>query len=155
MREVPEPEMDDELDAALEVLGLSLEEERAPYGGPGFESLLAWQKARALAHAVNLLADASQFGGPRAFRDQLQRAAVSVMSNIAEGYERGGRNEFFHMLGISKGSCGEVRSLLYVAFDAGYINKSTFEQLQMKAIECSRIIAGLRKSVAEQRTPAR
>lgn len=107
-----------------------------------------------LAQAVNWLADASQFAGPRAFRDQRQRAAVSVMSNIAEGYERGGRNELFHMLGISKGSCGEVRSLLYVAFDAGYINQSPFEQLQNQAMECSRIIAGLRKSVAGQR-PAR
>jgi len=155
MREMSAPEDWTADDGSMSVESLSLGEEREPYGEPGFEGLVAWQKARFLAQALNSLADAPQFAGPRAFRDQLQRAAVSVMSNIAEGYERGGRNEFFHMLGISKGSCGEVRSLLYVAFDAGYISKATFDQLQNQAIECSRLIAGLRKSVDGQRPPVR
>ena len=155
MREMSAPEDWTADDGSMSVESLSLGEEREPYGEPGFEGLVAWQKARVLAQAVNWLADASQFAGPRAFRDQRQRAAVSVMSNIAEGYERGGRNEFFHMLGISKASCAEVRSLLYVALDAGYISQSAFDRLQSQAIECSRMIGALRKSVGQQHNPAR
>ena len=155
MREMSAPEDWTADDGSMSVESLSLGEEREPYGEPGFEGLVAWQKARFLAQALNSLADAPQFAGPRAFRDQLQRAAVSVMSNIAEGYERGGRNEFFHMLGISKASCAEVRSLLYVALDAGYISQSAFDRLQSQAIECSRMIGALRKSVGQQHNPAR
>ncbi len=136
--------------------GMRIEEEHLEYDAPaGFEALRAWQKSRVLVKAINELADATSFAGPRSFRDQIQRAAVSVMSNIAEGYERGGRNEFFHMLGISKASCAEVRSLLYVALDAGYISQSAFDRLQSQAIECSRMIGALRKSVGQQHNPAR
>lgn len=117
----------------------------------GFEDLIAWQKARALVKEINVLADSPSLERRRAFRDQVQRAAVSVMSNIAEGYERGSRAEFHHMLLIAKGSCAEVRSLLYVALDAGYIPEPTFKRLHEQAAEVGRIVGGLRVSVERQR----
>ncbi len=117
----------------------------------GFEDLIAWQKARAMVKEINTLADSPSMERRRAFRDQLQRAAVSVMSNIAEGYERGSRAEFHHMLLIAKGSCAEVRSLLYVALDAGYIPEALFKRLHEQAAEVGRIVGGLRVSVGRQR----
>jgi len=82
---------------------------------------------------------------------QIRRAAVSVMSNIAEGYERGGRNEFHQFLVIAKGSCGEVRSQLYIAHDVGYIDANTFNKMKADTEGLSRILAGLRKSVQQQK----
>jgi len=81
----------------------------------------------------------------------MRRAAVSVMSNIAEGFDRGGRAEFHQFLVIAKGSCAELRSQLYVAKDAGYIDKETFGTIYDRAVETSRIINGLRSSVSRQR----
>jgi four helix bundle protein len=74
------------------------------------------------------------------FKDQIQRAAISVMSNIAEGFERGTTQEFLNYLYIAKGSAGEVRSQLYAALDAGYLNIETFQYLNNLASECSRLI---------------
>ena len=74
-------------------------------------------------------------------RDQIQRASVSIMSNIAEGFERGTKQEFLNYLYIAKGSSGEVRAQLYVALDAGYINIETFKYLNSLAIECSRLLS--------------
>jgi four helix bundle protein len=116
-----------------------------------FEDRIAWQKARALAREVNLLTDSPAMARRYAFRDQIQRAPISVMSNIAEGFDRGSRGEFFHMLSIAKGSCAEVQSLLYVAVDAGYIEEATFERLTAQATETSRAVGGLRASVGRQR----
>jgi four helix bundle protein len=79
-------------------------------------------------------------------KDQIRRAAVSVMSNIAEGYEKGSPAELSHALNIAKGSCGEVRSQLYVALDAGYLTPIQFEELRALSEETSRIVAGLRQS---------
>jgi four helix bundle protein len=89
------------------------------------------------------------FGQDLGLKKQIQRAAVSVMSNIAEGYERGSRKEFSRFLAISKASCAEVRSLLYVAADVGYMPPPTFGDLMAKAEEASRIISGLRTSVQQ------
>lgn len=82
---------------------------------------------------------------------QIQRAAVSVMSNIAEGFEWYGDNQFHHALSISKGSCGEVRSLLYVALDAGYLMEDQFSSLMALNAEVMRLVSGLRRSVDERR----
>ncbi len=84
-------------------------------------------------------------------RDQIRRAAVSVMSNIAEGFDRGGRSEFHQFLVIAKGSCGELRNQLYVALDAGYIDHETFDRLYAQSLETSRIINGLRSAVHRQK----
>jgi len=117
----------------------------------GFEDLLAWSKARELVRTLFALTATEPFARRYAFRDQLERAAVSVMSNIAEGYERASRAEFHHGLTIAKGSCAEVRSLLYVALDAGLLSPGQFQSLNAQALEVSRIIGGLRASVARQR----
>ena len=73
----------------------------------------------------------------------MRRACVSIMSNIAEGFERGGNREFLQFLSIARGSAGEVRSQLYVALDAGYINETTFRRMYDQAMHTSRLIAGL------------
>ncbi len=84
-------------------------------------------------------------------RDQIRRASVSVMSNLAEGFDRGGRGEFHQFLVIAKGSCAEVRSQLYVALDAHYLSQELFEKLSDMAEELSRVISGLRSAVQKQR----
>ena len=76
-------------------------------------------------------------------RDQIQRSAVSVMANIAEGFERGGDKEFGQFLSLAKGSCGEVRSHLHVAGDQGYITQEVHDDLAARALEVSRMISGL------------
>ena len=94
-----------------------------------FEDLIAWQKARELTRQIYSLTNKGLFSKDFGLRDQIRRAAVSVMSNIAEGFDRGGRAEFHQFVVIAKGSCAEVRSQLYVARDAEYINKEKFEAL--------------------------
>jgi four helix bundle protein len=84
--------------------------------------------------------------------DQLERASVSIMSNIAEGFERGSANEFHHVLFIAKASCAEVRSLLFVLVDVGFINRPRFTAVWEQTEEVGRVIGGLRASVNEQRT---
>jgi len=75
------------------------------------------------------------------------------MSNIAEGFDRGGRPEFHQFVVIAKGSCAEVRSQLYVAHDIGYISKEEFNRLNDMTLELSRILGGLRKSLDKKRKP--
>jgi four helix bundle protein len=75
-------------------------------------------------------------------KDQMQRSSVSTMSNIAEGFERGGDQEFIQYLAMAKGSCGELRSQLYVALDQGYLSQTTFKGLYSNAEEINRMIAG-------------
>ena len=86
-----------------------------------FEDLVAWQKVRELTKQIYQLIRKEEFSRDFGLRDQIQRAAVSIMSNLAEGFERGGRAEFHQFVVIAKGSCAELRSQLYVALDAGYI----------------------------------
>jgi four helix bundle protein len=117
----------------------------------GFEELVAWQKARELTKLVYQLTSTGEFAREFGLRDQIQRASVSIMSNIAEGYERGGRAEFHKFLVIAKGSCAEVRSQLYVAYAVGYIDEKYFYALKQRSEELSKILAGLKKSVQEQR----
>ncbi len=107
-----------------------------------FEDVLAWQKARLLARQVYAVTKAGAFVKDYGLKDQIQRAAVSAMSNIAEGYERRGDREFVQFLSLSKGSCGEVRSDLYVAMDQGYITSSKFDELYASSVEVSRLLAG-------------
>lgn len=108
-----------------------------------FEDLQAWQKARQLAKDVYQVTAGAKFSRDPSLREQLRRAAVSVLSNIAEGFERSGDKEFFQFLSVAKGSCGELRAQLYVAFDQGYVTREQFESLSGEAVEVSRLIAGL------------
>jgi four helix bundle protein len=86
---------------------------------------------------------------------QIQRASVSIMANIAEGYERGSRGEFHQFLSTAKASCAEVRSHLYIALDMDYIDDQRFQAVHSLAEEVSRIVGGLRASVAKQRDEQR
>lgn len=116
-----------------------------------FEELVAWQKARALTKSVYEVTKRGEFAKDFGLTNQIQRAAVSVMSNIAEGFERGRRTEFHQFLSIAKSSCGEVRSQLYVAFDVGYLQKPTFNALLTQAEEVSRVVGGLKTAVQKQK----
>jgi four helix bundle protein len=110
-----------------------------------FEEIEAWQKARELARAVYACSKAGAFAKDFNLRDQMRRAAVSVMSNIAEGFERGGRVEFRQFLSIAKGSAGEVHAQLYVALDQGYITEQEFKELQELLVATERLLGAFMK----------
>ena len=116
-----------------------------------FEDLIAWKKARELTKEIYEVTGQGLFSKDFGLRDQIRRASVSIMSNLAEGFERGSAKEFHQFLVIAKASCAEVRSQLYVAFDVGYVSEANFSVLEKKAAEVSRIIGGLKTSVAKQR----
>lgn len=112
-----------------------------------FEDLIAWQKARVLIKEVYDITNKGEFARDFGLRDQIRRAAVSVMSNIAEGYERNSPGDFYRFLMIAKASCAEVRSQLYVALDVGYLTEGEFKPLITISTEVGRIIGGLGKSI--------
>jgi four helix bundle protein len=116
-----------------------------------FEDLIAWQKARVLTRRIYEITKETDMARDYGLSGQMQRAAVSIMSNIAEGFERGTSNEYHQFLVIAKASCGELRSQLYIAVDAGYIDQSQFRELYTLAEETSRVISGLRASIARRR----
>jgi four helix bundle protein len=104
-----------------------------------FEEMKVWQKAKELCLITYKIFSRSKDYG---FRDQIQRASVSIMNNIAEGFERKGNKELARFLYISKGSCGEVRSMLQLGFDLGYIDKEDFDCMYSLSIEISKMLAG-------------
>jgi four helix bundle protein len=109
-----------------------------------FENIIAWQKAKELSLMIyDLFSESRDFG----FKDQIQRAAVSVMNNIAEGFERKSDNEFRHFLFIAKGSCGEVRSMLYLAKELNKISENDFRKIMSQSEEISKILSGLIKTL--------
>lgn len=108
-----------------------------------FEDIRAWQLSRELTKAVYEITDRPPAAQDYRFRSQITAAAVSIMSNIAEGFERGGNPEFIQFLWIAKGSAGEVRSLLYVAMDRQYITTDVFNELYAQTVEIGRMIMGL------------
>ena len=108
-----------------------------------FEEIEVWQKARQLTKGVYQASGKGSLARDFGLRDQMRSASVSIMSNIAEGYERGGTKEFLQFLSIAKGSAGEVRSQLYVALDEDYLTKNVFEELSSHAREISRMLTGL------------
>src|SRR5689334_9370007 len=115
-----------------------------------FEDLVAWQKARALTKAIYQATRQEPFVRDFGLCGQIQRASVSIMSNIAEGFERGNRGEFHQFLVIAKASCAEVRSQLYIALDIGYLSQTDFDRLMAQAGEVARIVGALRSSVEKQ-----
>lgn len=109
-----------------------------------FEEIIAWQKAKELNLVVY-----KNFKNCRdfSFRDQIQRASVSVMNNIAEGFERGGNKEFRNFLFIAKGSCAEVRSMLDLALALKYIDELEFKKAYNLAVEISKMLSGFIKTL--------
>lgn len=101
-----------------------------------FEDLEVWKSARALTNKIYGITRDNVFSKDYGLRDQIRRASVSIMSNIAEGYERGGNQELIQFLSIAKGSCGEVRCQLYIAGDQNYIDQNELKPL---IEQCKRI----------------
>jgi len=109
-----------------------------------FEDIIAWQKAKELTLLIHKgTAQSRGFG----FNAQIQRAALSVMNNIAEGFERKTNNEFKQFLFIAKGSCAEVRSMLYLAKDLNKISEDSFKKIFLLSEEISKILSGLIKTL--------
>lgn len=107
-----------------------------------FEDIQAWQKSRESNKEIYKVSSQGSFNKDFGLRDQIRRASVSVLSNIAEGFERNGSKEFIYFLSIAKGSAGELRAQLYVALDLEYITKAEFEKLNILVTETSKMISG-------------
>ena len=115
-----------------------------------FEEIHAWQTARDITKQVYQLGDQGKFSRDFGFRDQIRRAAVSVMSNIAEGFESNTQALFISYLGRAKASAGELRSQLYIAYDLKYISKDQFDILGEQIRVCSRQIYKFMKYLESQ-----
>lgn len=107
-----------------------------------FEDIVAWQKALELSDLIYEHSNKDKFSKDFGLRDQMRRASVSVVSNIAEGFEREGNNQFIYFLLVAKASAGELRAQLYVARNQKYITTEEFELLNNKVIEVSKTISG-------------
>jgi len=110
-----------------------------------FEDIQSWIKARTLTNQIYQATLTGAFAKDFGLKDQMRRAAVSILSNIAEGFERGGDKEFLQFLAIAKGSAGELRAQLYVAVDQNYISIEKFDHLSREATEISQLISGFMK----------
>lgn len=109
-----------------------------------FEDIQSWKKAQDLTGQVYAVFKNNKDYG---FRDQIQRAAISISNNVAEGYERRSNSEFKQFLFIAKGSCGEVRSMLYAARTLQYLDKKEHETLLASCLETSKLLSGLIKTL--------
>jgi four helix bundle protein len=108
-----------------------------------FEDIQAWQRARQLVREVYRACAEGQLSRDFGLRDQLCRAAVSAMSNVAEGFAKKSDRDFAHFLDIARGSVTEVQSLLYVALDVGYLDKDQFDKLRQMTETTASLISGL------------
>ncbi len=128
-----------------------------------FEDIESWKKAREVCKLLGQLIDEGKFKHSFRLINQIEGSSGSIMDNIAEGFERGTRAEFIQFLGYSKGSCGELRSQLYRAFDRSFITEKEFEDLKILVLQTSGLIqnfisylqnsevAGVRKKVATKK----
>lgn len=110
-----------------------------------FEDLQVWQDARTFVKSIYELTSLENFRKDYDLKDQIQRAAVSIMNNIAEGFETDNNKEFRNFLGYAKGSAGEVRSMLFVAIDVNYISKDKFDENYKQAINVITQISNFKK----------
>ena len=104
-----------------------------------FEEILSWKKGKELSLQVY---EVFRFSKDYSFRDQIQRASISICNNIAEGFERGGKQEFIQFLYVARGSCGELRSQLGICKDVNYLSESEYNQINALAIEVSKQLNG-------------
>lgn len=110
-----------------------------------FEDIESWKRARRLTNEIYQTTGTGKFARDFGLRDQIRRASISILSNVAEGFERGGDKEFLQFLAVAKGSCGEVRAQLYIALDQGYLAPKVFEELSRNAVEIGQLISGFMK----------
>src|SRR4051812_2870828 len=116
-----------------------------------FEDFRAWQSARTMTKEIYAWSAKGRISSDWGLKDQMRRASVSIMANISEGFERGRPTEFHQFLSIAKGSCAELRSHLYVAWDADYLSEPEFKHLLSKTLDVSNLVGALRTSVAARR----
>jgi len=118
-----------------------------------FEDIEGWQEARVLARMVYEVSSKGQFARDFRLRGQIEDAAISVMANIAEGFDAGSDAEFIRFLGYARRSASEVQSHLYIALDRGYVSNEKFEAIYQKAVQVKKLINGfiryLRQSQAK------
>lgn len=112
-----------------------------------FEDLVIWQQARKLSKEVYEITKSGDFRYDSRFVQQVRAASGSIMDNIAEGFERDGNKEFIQFLYVAKGSCGEVRSQLYRAYDAQFINEETFTRMLNESLSINKGILNFIKSL--------
>jgi four helix bundle protein len=124
-------------------------QEKRERGAKQLEDLHIFGQARELANRIYALTRNSSFARDRALQDQTRRAAVSVLSNIAEGFERGTRREFAHALTVAKGSCGELRAQVAVASDQKYLSPADCEDVTNR---CRRLSAGIARLISYLRS---
>ncbi len=115
-----------------------------------FEDIQAWQEARALVKMVYVLTKKEQFSKDYGMKDQIQRAAVSAMTNIAEGFDCKSKAEFARFLGFARRSAVEVQSLLYAALDTGYITQTEFDAHYEQARKTKALIGGFERSLGDK-----
>jgi len=115
-----------------------------------FEDIIGWQEARKLVKDIYQITSKNDFARDFGMRDQIQRAAVSVMTNIAEGFDCDSQTEFARFLGYSRRSAVEVQSLLYAALDIGYINKTTFGIQYQQTEKVKALVGGLKTSLKKR-----
>lgn len=108
-----------------------------------FEDIIAWKKAMELCDLIYVCTNKDRFSKDFGLKDQVRRSSVSIVSNIAEGFERGGNNQFIYFLSIAKGSAGELRAQIYISKNQDYITVEEFNTLNNKVIEVSKTISGL------------
>ncbi len=118
-----------------------------------FEDIKGWQEARKLTHQIYQLTAQQPFRNDWGLKDQIQRASVSVMANVAEGFDCDSDLEFARFLGIARRSVVEVQSLLYAAQDIGYIDQAIFDSLYQQAAKTKALVGGLRYSLKNKIQP--
>src|SRR5437660_936825 len=114
-----------------------------------FEEITAWQKARELGRAVYEASRKGAFARDFALRNQIRRAAISIMYNIAEGFERSGTSEFSHFLSVAKGSAGELEAQLFIGLDQGYLTEKEFAALRGLVREVGSLVGGFMRYLRE------
>ena len=107
-----------------------------------FEDVLSWKKARELNRIIYQETLNPSFTKDFALKDQIRKTSISIMSNIAEGFERGSDNEFKYFLRVAKGSAGELRSQLYIASDLNYLNQNSFSHCFSQITEITKLLSG-------------
>lgn len=117
-----------------------------------FEDIQGWQEARKLTQEIYRVSSVGQFAKHYGLRDQIRRAAVSAMTNIAEGFDCDSKLELARFLGIARRSAVEVQSLLYVALDVGYVSDAEFKQHYDQAAKTKGLIGALKHSLRSQPT---